>query len=423
MGVCLLLTAKELYNEMMKQEHWDKTYDRFSLKDKLDQSILDEFYQLKMSNEKFAFVASIVSGTYKWSVPEKVFLAKSGTTKKRVVYMYSPLDRFLIGVLYRALSALYNAELAPNCFSYRTGVTTLSAIEYISSIKKNENLYGLKLDISAYFNSVSREYLIKCLDALELDSGIRQTMDNLFLDDTVSYKGEEFQEYKSLIAGCALGSFFANYCLKDIDWYFYKQNIVYARYSDDIIVMAKTQEEIQEYLEIIKTKLDEVGLSINPSKYVHFNPEDPVEYLGLKLSDDVIDIGNHAKMKLKATFKRWTKAGRKSIEMDNKDFETVARHLVKRWNWKIYKSYVEDPRKFGWGYYAFRYITTTESLTEIDFYVRDRLRAMKTGKNNKANVKALNDEDFRNLGLLSMYEMYELFHSERDYYLEVSQLI
>lgn len=420
----MLITKEALIEELHNQEHWDRSYDRLFNKGTIDPEVMSQLYFIKVSNEKLDYIHQLCNGTFEWKPPEKVLLAKSGTTKKRVVYMYSPLERFLLGVLYRALSALVQPYLAPNCFSYQRKVTTSTAISYIKKVKQSEPMYGVKLDISAYFNSVSKPYLERTLvELFGRGTPLYQTMAKLYLDDTITYKGQTIQEYKSLIPGCAMGSFFANYCLKDMDWMFYHQNKVYARYSDDIILFDYTKEALNESLAYIKEQLALRGLTINDSKYVYFDPDDPVEYLGLKLTPTGVDISDHSKKKLKATFKRWCKAARKEMELKGKSFDYVAKRLVNRWNWKIFKSYVEDPQKFGWGYYAFRYITTPESLIELDFYIRDRLRALKTGKNNKANVKALSDEDFQRLGVLSLYEMYRLFHEDFDYYLEVAYLV
>ena len=78
---------------------------------------------------------------------------------------------------------------------------------------------------------------------------------------------------------------------------------------------------------------------------------------------------------------------------------------------------------FGWCHYAFRYINTIESLIEIDFYTRDTLRAMKTGKHNKANYKAISDDEFKALGWVSLVDMYKLYKEDFDYYIEIVEIM
>ena len=83
---------------------------------------------------------------------------------------------------------------------------------------------------------------------------------------------------------------------------------------------------------------------------------------------------------------------------------------------------INSMETFGWCHYAFRYITTIDSLIEIDFYFKDTLRAMKTGKHNKANFKAMSEQEFKDLGYLSLVEMYKLYKKDFDYYMEIVEL-
>lgn len=111
------------------------------------------------------------------------------------------------------------------------------------------------------------------------------------------------------------------------------------------------------------------------------------------------------------------------MEIDHKPFELVARNIIRRLNYKNFKCYIEFDSTFGWCHYAFRYINTIQSLIEIDFYTRDTLRAMKTGKHNKNNVKALSDDDFKRLGWVSLVDLYKLYIEDFDYYCEIIELL
>lgn len=412
------------------EEFWLKTLERIKVKNSTE-VIKKDHTELELQLGTFIFqrdyinlVEDIFNSTYTWSVPEKVLLSKAGTTKKRTVYLYSEFDRFVLGSLYRGMNEYFSNLFYPNCFSYRPKVTTYSAISYISEMKQNKGLYGLKMDISAYFNSINREHLTNCMTELfGVDTGLRGSFDKVFLDDTITYKGTEMQEYKSLIPGSAMGSFFANYCLRELDKYFHENNIIYARYSDDIIILAETPEIINEHLAYIHKHLDMYGLTINPKKYAHFEPHEPVDYLGLTLSDKGVDISKHTKDKLKKTIKRWVKKARRDVEMGETTFEKIAPRIISRFNYKVYKSYVEDETRFGWAYYVFRFVDQLDSLIDIDHYLRDQIRYLKTGKHNKANINKVTDEDFLKLGVLSLVDMYFLFKTDLDYYKETISVL
>ena len=229
-----------VYKEMLKKEYWDSTFEKMSNKRRVNHDIIDDLYVIKSTNKYKKLAKKVALGTYSWSIPDKLELRKDGGKKKRIVYMYSMIDRFILGVLYRALSNLFIDRVPENCFSYKRGISTCDAIKYIKKVKQSDKLYGVKLDISSYFNSVNRQHLNNCLTELfGVNSGIRKTMDMIFNNDNCVYNGKVIEEYKALVPGCALGSFFANYCLREVDNYFIQKGVVYARYSDDIIVLAE----------------------------------------------------------------------------------------------------------------------------------------------------------------------------------------
>ncbi|MBO5388932.1 MAG: hypothetical protein J6A59_12490, partial [Lachnospiraceae bacterium] len=342
----------------------------------------------------------------------------------RVVYIHSMQDRYIIGVIYRVISEIYRKEFSTNCFSYKTSVCTGSAIEYIKNNIDINKSYGVKMDIHAYFNSVSEEKLKIMINSLFSD-GFKITIEDIMLDHRVMVNGIEINEYKSLCPGCALGSFFANYTLRDIDNYFNNiPDVVYARYSDDIIILTDNKYKLDGYIKYVNDKITEYGLEMNPNKYKYFTLGDEVEYLGLKIRQDgKIDISDHAKQKMKKQIHRWCKKGRMEIERHSRDFDKIASKIIKRWNYKNFKCFVNNQSTFGWCVYAFRYITTIDTLRELDFYLKDTLRAMYTGKHNKANHYKLSDEQLMELGYISLVELYFLYKNNYNYYCEIVELL
>ena len=411
------LLRKELENSI----HWEETYNKMILKQGFSKDDKNLLWKLK-EVYKDSIIEDLISGKYEWSIPRKVGIAKADSKKKRIVYIYNIKDRYVLGVLYRAVSKRYIDKIPNSCFSYKKGTSTSNAIQYIKENKTDELKYGVKVDIHAYFNSVSREKVTSMINELFQD-GLKETVEKLMLNDTVDWKGKKIQEWKALIPGCAFGSFFANICLKQCDEYFESKNKVYARYSDDIIVLESSKEELQKDIDIIMKFLNEYGLTMNPDKYTWFEPGDDVEYLGLKLrGDGNIDISDHARKKIKKQIHRWCRKGRMEIERDYKDFRPVAKRIIRQFNNKNFMCIVDNSSTFGWCSYSFSKITTVDSLREIDLYFKDTLRAMKTGKHNKANFKAISDEEFKELGWVSLVELYYLYKSDYDYFMEIAEL-
>lgn len=418
-----------LLDELKKDIYWTDTYEKMRIKRNFHTKKIEELDKIVEDNFKDTAIELIEKGKYIWSTPEKHKLNKIGTTKKRVVYIYSMKDRYLLGVLYRVCSAYFSDRVSEACFSYKSGVRTLSAIEYLLHDPELFNKKGVKLDISAYFNSVKKDYLSGVVDELFItENYIHSLISGLLFNDAVMDGGKLVSEYKGLIPGTALASFFANYCLKDLDNYISgDMGVTYARYSDDIILFDFDESKLQEYLDLIGDKLKECGLAINPTKYEWYTPGDEITYLGLKVYEEDgkvnIDISENSKRKMKAKIRKSTKYLRKKVEMEGKDPYKCARDMLKRYNHRVYKCYIEDKSKYGWAYYAFRYINNTESIREIDYYVKDRVRYLITGKNNSANIRKVPNQKLEELGYKSLVDMYKLFLDDFDVYCDEVYLI
>lgn len=408
-------------------EYWRNTFEKLNIKTTLDFDDIN-YLQQAIEFDKDSIVDKIWSGTYEWQIPRKVKLKKHGTKKFRVVYIYSIIDRLVLGVLYQALSDYFSDRVQASCFSYKKGLNTGQAIRTVKdSIQSKENIYGVKIDIHAYFNSISQIRISEMLDELFNDaefSGIKKTLQNLLFNQQCIYHDEVIQEYKGVIPGTPIASFFANYCLRECDFYFEAKGSIYARYQDDIIIIESSKDEVDKDIETLNNFIEQYGLEINPDKYQYFTPGDDITFLGIKIeSDGTLDMSDHSKQKIKKQIHRWCKKGRKEIEMNGTDFMKVAKRINRRYNYKNFKCYIENEAQFGWCHYMFRYITTDKSLKELDLYFKDTLRAMKTGKHNKGNYKALTDEDFREMGWVSLVQLYHLYKKDFDYYCEVIDLL
>lgn len=305
--------------ELLQDINWEETYNKLMNKAYISKEDKEEITKLNMLYKE-QIVEQLISGEYEWSIPEKIEIAKQGSKKKRIVYKYNTTDRYILGVLYRAISRVYNNQFSNLCFSYKKGQSTSSAIWAIKE-NKLSNEIGVKVDIHSYFNSVSKERVTELINEW-FPGGLNKSIKKLMLDDKVYFHGQLINEWKSLIPGCALGSFFANACLKEVDEHFENLNITYARYSDDIILFDKTEEDVQRHLDYIIKSIGEYGLTMNPDKYTFFKENEAVEYLGLRIREDgKIDIANHAKQKIKKQVHRWCRKERVEIEKGNTTFE------------------------------------------------------------------------------------------------------
>ena len=186
------------------------------------------------------------------------------------------------------------------------------------------------------------------------------------------------------MAGVPISAFLANYYLKDLDKYFYDQNIIYARYADDIIVFGENVDKVKQYQQYIKEYLNNHGLIVNEKKEFFYNPKEKFEFLGFSYQNGIIDLSDNTIKKIKGKIKRTSKGLRRWKLKKEASDEITLKAMNRKFNRKFYGKNEND---LTWKYWFFPVINTTSSLKIVDKYMQDWQRYIITGKHNKKNFE------------------------------------
>lgn len=381
-----------------------------------------------------AIMNELFDGTYEWSIPKITPIQKPGVTKIRQVYVYKPKDRLIQGVLSRYLSRLFDDLLSDRCCAYRKGYNTVNVVKGIVSNDYKDRCI-VKIDISKYFDSVSKNVLFEQIQKFQdiLTSKGYTNVDELFKniknlyndDRVIDLDGELLEKYKSLAQGLSLSNLFANHVISDLDFGIMEKypTIEYFRYSDDILIIGDSQEQLHDIIENYMTPvLNSKGLSINPKKIQYYNPKEKVSFLGIKFYYDdiqcktILDIDESTVNNMKRFIRQLVNKSFDRRIKHNINPEDEVRKIISKYNEITYKCYVLNRSKYGWAYYAFRCVNVIDSLKQLDFYLKDMLRYVYTGKHNKQSINKLPNDKLRRLGYISLVDMFNIFCDDVDLY-------
>lgn len=347
---------------------------------KLEEQQLIEF----VKTEKYLSVANqIVLGTYSFSVPNKVQLNKSGTSKKRTVYTFNETENIILKFILFCMSD-YDDVFFNNCFSFRKNLTIKDALFSLIKNKNINQMYAYKLDISNYFNSIDVCKLLPMLKTLlSNDLKLLNLLESILIQDKAIFNGEQIKENRGVMAGTPLSTFLANLYLSKLDEHFYNGNIIYARYSDDIIVFAPTLNQLAKHKQYILKFLTDKGLTVNNKKEFLFAPHTPWHFLGFEYCDGIIDLSDVTVTKIKSKIRRKARALYRWKIKNNKSTEHVLKVMLRVFNSKFYKTV--NNKDFTWCKWFFPVITTHKKLEIIDDYLVQYLRYLETGRFSKQN--------------------------------------
>ena len=237
---------ESILNQLIRQETWEEFLAYRLMKGRFT---WHEFKDADSYVEREAYlplVQKIVEGEG-LGIPKKKIVNKMGTGKKRVVYSFAPDEMVILKLLAFKLYD-YDACFAPNCYAFRRGVKASDAIFAIRRAIGNRQMWAYKLDIHDYFNSISIDILLPMLaEMMADDQPLYRFFEKMLTDNRVEYNGETILESHGVMAGVPTAPFLADVYLMEVDQYFHNAQVVYARYSDDIILFAPDRETLMTY--------------------------------------------------------------------------------------------------------------------------------------------------------------------------------
>ena len=383
---------------------WDKylSYKRDGIISDSDLQELEEY----VKREGYKRTASqIREGAF--PLARKKIISKMSTQKKRTVYVYPREETITLKLLTHLMLRKYDYLFSDDLYSFRPARKVKDAITRLRKTSGINGSYAYKADISNYFNSVDTDKFLPILkDVLKDDTKLYDLCEMLLSEDKVLSGDKIISERKGIMAGVPLSSFFANICLMEMDKHFEDEGITYARYSDDIIVFARTEEELDMHVGYIKDMLEANGLTINSGKEEYIKPGKKWTFLGISYENGTIDIAPASVKKIKGKMRRKARSLRRWASRHDVDTRKAAKAFIRIFNRKLLET--SDDRDLTWSYWYFPVINSDNGLKEIDHYAQDCIRFIISGTHTKARYNIRYDE-LKEMGYRSLVNEYHKF--------------
>jgi hypothetical protein len=374
---------------------------------KKEKGHLSKFEESELLNfideKRYAEIAErILCGGYCFNPPTKKLVNKTGTAKKRTVYFFDRDESIMLKLLAFTLYR-YDGYFSPNCYSFRKNNGVKRAVSDLVKENNLSELYCYKLDIKNYFNSIRADLLLPMLAEFIDDAPLYLFFEKMLTQDKCIFDGVEIAEKRGVMAGVSTAPFLSNVFLTGLDRHFFHSGVLYARYSDDIILFAKTRDELDGHIGFVRDYLHKRGLEINTDKEKVLAPHSAWSFLGVEYFEGAIDLSPVTVKKIKDKIKRKAHALYRWKNRKNAPDEKVLAVMIKRFNKKFFDGGTND---LTWSRWFFPLINTDARLKEVDNYLQDNLRFLVTGRHNKTNYTKVPYEMLKGLGYVSLVNRY-----------------
>jgi hypothetical protein len=369
---------------------------------KRDQTALANF----IASEAYRPVVQNILQGSSFDYPHKILLNKMGKTKKRVVYSFSEAENWTLKLLAWLLYRYDNSQ-PQGCYSFRRNLGVHKAIRTLIKTPGIKQQWCYKLDISDYFNSIQIPLLLPILqDVLANDPPLLAFLTQLLTANKAYVDGVLTTEQRGAMAGTSTAPFLANLYLRKLDAFFVDKGVPYARYSDDVIMFANSQSQLESYQASAKAILAEHGLQVNIGKESVTPPGGTWEFLGIAYCNGIIDLSRATKDKIKGKIRRKARALRRWMLRKEATPERAMRAYIRVFNRKFFDvGHYNHSTELTWSRWFFPLLTTSEGLSEIDSYLQQNIRYIPTGHYNHANYRTTYSQ-LKQLGYRSLVHEY-----------------
>jgi len=385
-----------LLDNLAHESEWLNFYNRKKESGYLTKQDDKLFFDFIENKRFIEFSEKIIQQGFYFDAPQIKLVNKSGTNKKRVVYCFKP-DETIVLKFIASLLNRYDNYFCPLLFSFRKELSVRRAIKELLKKIDSRPLYCYKLDISNYFNSIDVKLLLPMLQ--EIFSGDEKAFQ--FFEGLLYASGSD---NSGVMAGTPTSPFLANVYLSDLDKHFYHLDVPYARYSDDIIVFAQTEQELTQHVSFIHEFLAKRHLTVNTKKQEFIPPLKAWSFLGIEYSNGQTDLSAVTKDKIKAKIRRKARSIYRWKTRKNAPHDKAVQVMTKSFNKKFFIN--AGKGELTWSRWYFPLLTTDKGLKEIDNYLQMWLRYLKTGKHNKKNFSAAPYEYLKQNGYISLVNKY-----------------
>jgi len=273
---------KNVFDKIISPENLFLAWDNFRVGKTKKKDV--QMFEWKLEQNIFQLHRELRRRTYRHGSYASFYIRDP---KQRHIHKAEVRDRILHHAVFTILNPIFEETFISNSFSCRIGKGTHKGFMVLEKMIRNEthnysnDCYILKCDVKKFFDTVDHGILMSILKKRIKDGNAIWLLKEIV--DSFSSEQSDIFNAKGLPIGNLTSQLFANIYLNEFDQ-FVKQKLKvkhYARYTDDFVIVSKSQKYLDDLLipisGFLKNNLD---LDLHPKKVVIKKYHQGIDFFG-----------------------------------------------------------------------------------------------------------------------------------------------
>jgi uncharacterized membrane-anchored protein YhcB (DUF1043 family) len=204
--------------------------------------------------------------------------------KYRTISLMSHVTKLVLRIVINRIRGRTLHEIAPVQYGFMPDKGTRNAVFVLRrlverSVEKQKDVYTCFIDYSKAFDTVKHESLVKLLQSLDVDDTDTRLLANLYWNQTAAVKCDnELSEWMPIKQGVRQGcvasphlfALYTEMIMREIDnmggFKIGGTEVNNLRYADDTVIIAESEEQLQDLINVVVTESERKGLFLNNAK-------------------------------------------------------------------------------------------------------------------------------------------------------------
>ena len=320
----------------------------------VDQVTTQEFEQ-QVPENIWQLSDSLKAGTFHPQAIRRVHIPKPGTTETRPLGIPTVRDRIVQAAVVNVIEPIFERDFAEQSYGFRPGRGCQDALRRVDELLKAGHVHVVDADLKGYFDSIPHDRLLERMKDKIADGRVLSLIES-FLKASILDGAETWTPEAGAPQGAVLSPLLSNTYLDPLDHLLASSGFEMVRYADDFVILCRTPEEAAMALELVTQWTAGNGLTPHPTKTKLIDSRtESFVFLGYEFR------GQH----------HWPR--KKSLQK----LKDAVREKTRRTSGDSLRCVIAKLNQSlrGWFVY-FQHSTYANVFTDIDGYVRGRLRSI-----------------------------------------------